>query len=57
MDPYTDIIIYEKELFSASAIDRFSDMFRFLFNKVYLRMVFIVMLLMDFYFFFYTEGL
>lgn len=46
-----------KELFSASNIDKFSSAFRFLFNKVYIWLVFTVMLLMDIYFFSSTEAL
>lgn len=49
--------LYEKELFSALAIDKFSDMFSFLFNKTYIWIVFTIVLIMDAYFFFYTENL
>lgn len=49
--------LWEKELFSASNIDKFSSAFRFLFNKVYIWLVFTVMLLMDIYFFSSTEAL
>lgn len=49
--------LYEKELFSATAIDKFSDTFRFLFNKIYMILIFIVMLALDAYFFLEVHGL
>lgn len=49
--------LYEKKLFSASAIDKFSDMCRFLFNKKYMAVVFTLALLLDAYFFMTTNGL
>ncbi len=49
--------LYEKELLSTSTVDMFSDMFRFLFHKVYMWTFFIVVLAMDIYFFWNTEDL
>lgn len=49
--------LYEKELFTASAIDRFSDMSSFLFNKVYLCTTFILALVLECYFFFNTNDI
>ena len=45
--------LYEKVLFSAVTIDKFSDMFRFLFNKVYMILVLVVTLISNVYFFFF----
>lgn len=49
--------LYEKELFSASDIDKFSSTYHFLFKKIYICSVFTIMLLLNAYFFFYTESL
>ena len=49
--------LYEKELFSASTIDKFSDAFRFLFNKTYMLAVLTITILLDAYFFLTTNGL
>lgn len=49
--------LYEKELFTAQTIDKFSDMFRFLFNKIYMTIVFITALVLDIYFFWNTDNL
>lgn len=49
--------LYEKELFSASTIDKFSDTFRFLFNKVYMAVVFILAIVLDVYFFLMVDDL
>lgn len=49
--------LYEKELFSASTIDKFSDACRFLFNKTYMLAVLTVVILMDAYFFLTTNDL
>ena len=49
--------LYEKELFSAGAIDRFSDTFRFLFHKAYMMVVLVGMLALDTWFFFTTSDL
>ena len=49
--------LYEKELFSAGAIDRFSDTFRFLFHKAYMMVVLVGMLALDAWFFFTTSDL
>ena len=43
--------LYEKELFAASIIDKFSDVFRFLFRDIYMWILLILTLLMDIYFF------
>lgn len=49
--------LYEKELFAAQTIDKFSDTFRFLFNKVYMAIIFICALTLDIYFFWHTDNL
>lgn len=49
--------IYEKELFSATTIDRFSDFFSFLFYKKLMIPFMIVALCLDIYFFLATENL
>lgn len=49
--------LYEKELFSAAAIDKFSDTFRFLFNRGYMLTVFLVAVSLDAWFFFRTPDL
>lgn len=49
--------LYEKELFSATAIDKFSDTFRFLFNRWYMLTVFLVAVSLDAWFFFRTPDL
>lgn len=49
--------LYEKELFSAAAIDKFSDTFRFLFNRWYMLTVFLVAVSLDTWFFFRTPDL
>lgn len=49
--------LYEKELFSAAAVDRFSDAFRFLFNRWYMLTVFLVAVSLDVWFFFRTPDL
>ena len=49
--------LYEKELFSAAAVDRFSDAFRFLFNRWYMLTVFLVAVSLDAWFFFRTPDL
>lgn len=49
--------LYEKELFSASTIDKFSDAFRFLFNKTYMLAVLTITILLDAYFFLTTNDL
>lgn len=51
------IFLYEKELFAAQTIDNFSDIFRFLFNKIYMAIVFICALVLDIYFFWNTDNL
>lgn len=53
----THTFLYEKELFSAAAIDKFSDSFRFLFNKVYMLVILIVAIALDVYFFLTTRDL
>lgn len=49
--------LYEKELFSVSAIDKFSDTFQFLFNRTYMVIVFTIALVLDIYFFSTTDNL
>ena len=49
--------LYEKELFSEVAIDKFSDMFRFLFNKVCMTIMLAITVILDFYFFLATDDL
>lgn len=49
--------LYEKELFSAAAIDKFSDTFRFLFNRWYMLAVFLVAAALDAWFFLRTPDL
>ena len=49
--------LYEKELFSAAAIDKFSDAFRFLFNRWYMLAVLLVPVALDTWFFFRTPDL
>lgn len=51
------VFLYEKVLFSAPSIDKFSNTFRFLFNKSYIIGVFIVALLLNAYFFLTTSDL
>lgn len=55
--PKKRTFLYEKELFSAGAIDRFSDSFRFLFHKAYMAVVLAVMLVLDAWFFLTTPDL
>lgn len=49
--------LYEKQLFSARAIDKFSDTFRCLFNKVYMTVIFIIVMALDLFFFFTVNDL
>lgn len=49
--------LYEKELFSASTIDKFSDRFSFLFNQTYMGIVFAIMLALDINFLWATKDL
>lgn len=49
--------LYEKELFSAKSIDKFSNKFRFLFNKKYMGTILGVTLFLDIYFFLATPNL
>lgn len=49
--------LYEKELFAVQTIDKFSDTFQFLFNKVYMAIVFISALALDIYLFWNTDNL
>lgn len=49
--------LYEKELFKAPVIDYLSDTFRFLFNKVYMVVMFTILLVLDIYFFLTTNDL
>ncbi len=49
--------LYEKELFSAVTIDRFSNRFRCLFNKLGMILVLLVTFILDAYFFLATDNL
>lgn len=49
--------LYEKEIFAVQTIDKFSDTFRFLFNKIYMAIIFISALALDIYFFWHTNNL
>lgn len=49
--------LYEKQLFSARAINKFSDTFRCLFSKVYMTVIFIIFIILDLFFFFTTNDL
>ena len=49
--------LYEKELFSAKSIDKFSNKFQILFNKKYMGMILVVTLFLDAYFFSTTHDL
>lgn len=49
--------LYEKELFRATTIDKFSDTFRFLFNKKYMLVVFTITLVLNTYFYLMTNDL
>ncbi len=55
--PKKRTFLYEKELFSAETIDKFSDMFRFLFHKEYMALVLVVMMALDTWFFLTTHDL
>lgn len=55
--PRSRIFLYEKELFTASTIDRFSDAFRFLFHPLVLGGVLLFALIADGYFMLTTENL
>lgn len=49
--------LYEKELFGATAIDKFSETFCFLFNKVYMLLVFTITFVLNTHFFLTTNDL
>lgn len=49
--------LYERELFSVEAIDRFSDYFHFLFNKVWMLLFMLITLATDIFFFYTTDNL
>lgn len=49
--------IYQKELLPASSIDRFSDAFRFVFQRSFMWVITTITLLLDIYFFFSTKTL
>lgn len=55
--PKKRTFLYEKELFSAETIDKFSVMFRFLFHKEYMALVLVVMMALDTWFFLTTHDL
>lgn len=49
--------LYEKELFSAVTIDKFSNKFRFLFSKLYMILILAITLILNIYFFLATDDL
>lgn len=49
--------LYEKELFSAVTIDKFSYLFRILFNRVCMSIILSITILLDMYFFLATDDL
>lgn len=49
--------LYEKELFKASAVDKFSDKFSFLFNYLYMTVILTISILLDICFFITTDDL
>ena len=49
--------LYERELFSVDIIDRFSDYFRFLFNRVWMSLFMLLTLAIDIFFFYTTDNL
>lgn len=49
--------LYEKELFSAATIDKFSDMFRLLFNKLCMKLILAITFILNIYFFLSTDNL
>lgn len=51
------MFLYQKELFPASAIDKFSNRFAFLFNKACIIIILILSALLDIYFMLTTENL
>lgn len=51
------IFLYERELFSSVAVDRFSDIFRFLFHRVCMLPLLVITVMLDVWFFVYTENL
>jgi putative peptide zinc metalloprotease protein len=55
--PKKQTFLYEKEVLSAEAIDQFSDLFRFLFHKVYMAVILAGMLVLNTWFFLTTHNL
>ena len=55
--PKKRTFLYERKLFSATAIDKFSDKFSFLFNKRYMGMILLITLILDICFFLNTPNL
>lgn len=51
------IFLYKKELFTASTIDMFSETFRFLFNKIYMTIIFVIALALNIHFFLINDNL
>lgn len=49
--------LYEKQLFRANAINKFSDIFQCLFNKVYMTVIFFIFIVLDIFFFCTTNDL
>lgn len=49
--------LYEKQLFSANIIDKYSDSLRFLFNNIYMSTILVISIILDLFFFFTTDDL
>lgn len=49
--------LYEKELFSSTTIDKFSNIFRFLFHRTYMLILFTIAIVLDIWFFIQTKDL
>lgn len=49
--------LYEKQLFSANIIDKYSDSLRFLFNNIYMSTILVIAIILDLFFFFTTDDL
>ena len=49
--------LYEKQLFSANIIDKYSDILRFLFNNIYMSTILVITIILDLFFFFTTDDL
>ncbi len=49
--------LYEKQLFRANIIDKYSDILRFLFNNIYMSTILVITIILDLFFFFTTDDL